>query len=284
MRLLCLLLSLFPLLISAQSRIHGTLFGGFANYYGDLQDKPFTLDQSGLAIGAGVKYEYTEHISFRTGFMYGKISADDKRNKAALQFRNLNFQSKVFEWNILAEYTLFDMHDKQLSPYAFGGLALFHFNPYTFDSLGNKHFLKPLSTEGQGLAEYPDRKPYKLTQFSIPFGLGVKFRVTDNVILGYEIGLRKTFFDHLDDLSQTYVDQAALLNAKGAKAVELAYRAGELHGGDPAYPADGTVRGGEKYKDWYYFSGVTLSFAINTRKNIFNHKGRSSVDCPVGVQ
>jgi hypothetical protein len=108
--------------------------------------------------------------------------------------------------------------------------------------------------------------------------------VTDNVVLGYEIGLRKTFFDHLDDISKTYVDEATLLNAKGAKAVELAYRAGELHGGDPAYPADGTVRGGPKYKDWYYFSGVTLSFAINTRNNIFNHKGRSSVDCPVGVK
>jgi opacity protein-like surface antigen len=284
MRLLSLLFFLFPLLTNAQTRLHGTLFGGFANYYGDLQDKPFTLDQSGLAIGAGLKYEFTDHISFRTGFMYGKIAGDDQRNRANLQFRNLNFQSKVFEWNVLAEYTLFDLHDKQLSPYAFGGLALFHFNPYTFDSLGTKYFLKPLSTEGQGLAEYPDRKPYKLTQFSIPFGVGVKFRVTDNVVLGYEIGLRKTFFDHLDDISKTYVDEATLLNAKGAKAVELAYRAGELHGGDPAYPADGTVRGGPKYKDWYYFSGVTLSFAINTRNNIFNHKGRSSVDCPVGVK
>jgi len=284
MRPLCLLLLLFPLLTNAQTRLHGTLFGGFANYYGDLQDKPITLDQSSLAIAAGLKYDFTDHLSFRTGFMYGKIGADDARNKPSLQFRNLNFQSKVFEWNLLAEYTLFDLNDKKLSPFVFGGLAVFHFNPYTFDSLGNKHFLQPLSTEGQGLAEYPDRKPYKLTQFSIPLGVGVKLRVTENVVLGYEFGLRKTFFDYMDDISKTYVDQTALLNAKGAKAVELAYRAGELHNGDPTYPADGTKRGGEEFKDWYYFSGISLSFAINSRNKLFYRRGKSSIDCPVDVR
>jgi opacity protein-like surface antigen len=284
MRPICLLLLFCPLLTNAQTRLHGTLFGGFANYYGDLQDKPITLDQSSLAFGAGLKYDLTNHISLRTGFMYGRIGADDKKNKPELQFRNLNFQSKVFEWNVLAEYTLFDLNDKKLSPFVFGGLAIFHFNPYTFDSLGNKHFLQPLSTEGQGLAEYPDRKPYKLTQFSIPLGVGVKLRVTENVVLGYEFGLRKTFLDHLDDLSTTYVDQTALLNARGPKAVELAYRAGELHNGDPTYPADGSKRGGEEFKDWYYFSGVSLSFAINSRNKHFYRKGKSSVDCPVDVR
>jgi opacity protein-like surface antigen len=281
MRLLSLLLFLFPLLTSAQTRLHATVFGGFANYYGDLQNKPITLDQSSLAISAGLKYDVTEHIAIRTGFMYGKIGGDDKRNKASLQFRNLNFQSKIFEWNLLAEYTLFDLHDKKLSPYIFGGLAIFHFDPYTFDSLGNKYFLHPLSTEGQGLAQYPDRDPYKLTQFAIPFGLGVKYRVTDRVVLGYEFGLRETFFDYLDDVSNTYVDQTALLNAKGPKAVELAYRSGELHGGDPNYPLDGTKRGGPEFKDWYYFSGVTLAIGINTNNKLFNRKGKGSVDCPV---
>ena len=284
MRTIILSLVLFPIMTNGQTRLHATLFGGFANYYGDLQNKPITLDQSNGAIGAGLKYDLTDHLAVRTGFVYGKISADDKRNKTSLQFRNLNFQSKIFEWNVLAEYTLFDLAERKLSPYAFAGLGLFHFNPYTYDSLGNKFFLRPLSTEGQGLAQYPDRKPYHLTQFSIPLGVGIKFRVTDNVILAYELGLRKTFTDYLDDVSKTYVDQSALLNAKGAKAVELAYRGGELKNGDPVYPADGTKRGGEKFKDWYYFSGVSLSIGLNTSNNFLSHRVKSSVNCPVKVQ
>jgi len=281
MRSLSLLVLFLPFILNAQTKLHGTLFGGFANYYGDLQNKQITLDQSSLAFGLGLKYDLTEHIAVRSGFMYGRIGADDEKNKASLRFRNLNFQSKVFEFNVLAEYTLFDMNRRQLSPYVFGGLAIFHFNPYTFDSLGNKHFLQPLSTEGQGLALYPDRLPYERTQFSIPMWLGVKYRITDRVVLGYEFGLRKTFTDYLDDISTTYVDQTALLNAKGPKAVELAYRAGELHGGDPNYPADGTIRGGPEFKDWYYYSGVTVTIGINTKNKLFNRKGNGSVNCPV---
>jgi hypothetical protein len=283
MKLISLLVFFCPLLTLSQTRLHADLFTGFANYYGDLQNKPITLDQSSLAVGAGLKYDWDDHLSFKSGFMYGRIGADDKRNKPSLQSRNLNFQSKVFEWNVLAEYTLFDLQTKQFSPYAFGGLAIFHFNPYTYDSLGNKFFLKPLSTEGEGLAAYPDRKPYHLTQFAIPFGLGVKFRVTNDVVLAYEFGLRKTFTDYLDDVSKTYVDETTLLNAKGPKAVELAYRGGELKNGDPNYPADGSIRGGSKYKDWYYFSGVRLTIALHTNNQFFNHPGKSSLDCPVKV-
>jgi opacity protein-like surface antigen len=283
MRLLCLLFFLCPLVTLSQTRLHADIFTGFGNYYGDLQNKPITLDQSSLAIGAGVKYDWDDHLAFRTGFMYGKIGADDKRNKPSLQLRNLNFQSKIFEWNFIGEYTLFDLHTRQFSPYGFAGLAIFHFNPYTFDSLGVKYFLRPLSTEGEGLAAYPDRKPYHLTQLSIPFGVGVKFRVTNNVVIAYEFGLRKTFTDHLDDVSTTYVDQNILLNAKGAKAVELAYRGDEIKNGDANYPADGSIRGGAKYKDWYYFSGVRISIALNTPNKFFNRPGKSSLDCPVKV-
>src|SRR5690606_13448162 len=94
----------------------------------------------------------------------------------------------------------------------------------------NKVFLKPLSTEGQGLPQYPDRKPYKLTQFAIPFGAGVKFRVSRNTVLAYEVGLRKIFTDYLDDVSTTYVDQATLLQERGRNA-------GRTHGhGLPQYP------------------------------------------------
>lgn len=79
--------------------------------------------------------------------------------------------------------------------------------------------------------------------------------------MGVEFGVRKLFTDYLDDVSTTYVDQNLLLLNRGAKAVELAFRGGELKNG-ATYPADGTQRGGNKAKDWYYFTGITASFRI----------------------
>lgn len=255
------------------------MFGGFANYMGDLQDKPLTFDQSNGALGAGLQYDLTNHFSLRTGLIYGKVGAHDKFNRPSLQPRNLNFESKIAEGNLLLDYNIFDLCIKKFTPYLFSGIALYHFNPYTADSLGEKVFLRPLSTEGEDIAQYPDRKPYKLTQFSVPFGAGFKLRVSDNVILGYEIGMRKLFTDYLDDVSTTYIDQATLLAAKGPKAVEIAYRSDELKNVTSDYPVSGTIRGGAKQKDWYYFQGITVSIGINTRNGTGWHGSRTG--CPL---
>jgi hypothetical protein len=283
MQKLWVLCLLFPVAAFSQSRVHLTIFGGMANYQGDLQGKAFTLDQSNLALGLGVKYDFTANIALRGGINYGTVEAADARNEPELRFRNLSFASRIVEGNLLLEYTLFDMEEKKISPYVFAGAAIYHFDPYAFDSVGRKVFLQPLSTEGQGLSTYPDRKPYKLTQFAIPFGAGVKFRVGYNTILAYEVGLRKIFTDYLDDVSTTYVDPFILGQERGLKAVEMSYRAGELNEGDPNYPADGTVRGGSQFKDWYYFTGFTVYIGINSNRGgggVGGRGKRGSLDCP----
>jgi len=286
MRAFLLLVLLFPLTGISQQRFHVTVFGGLANYQGDLQGKVYTVEQSNFAFGLGVKYDLTPHWAIRSGLTLASVEGDDKRNDPLLQFRNLSFRSKITEGNLLLEYTFMDIEDKKLSPYLFAGVAVYHFNPYAFDTLGNKIFLQPLSTEGQGLGQYPDRKPYKLTQFAIPFGGGIKFRINYNTVLSYEIGLRKLYTDYLDDVSTRYVDQFVLAQERGLKAVEMAYRAGEVKGGDPTYPADGTIRGGSRYKDWYYMQGLTLTIGINNGKGSFGsgrRGGRNGLDCPLPV-
>src|SRR4029079_7997167 len=133
--------------------------------------------------------------------------------------------------------------EHRFSPYLFAGLSLFHFNPYSKDALGNDVNLRSLSTEGQNLPEYPDRKMYSLNQISIPFGGGIHFAVTENITLGYEIRMHKTFTDYLDDVSKSYVDKAPLLRERGQQSVDFAFRGDELKNPLP-YPADGTKRGG----------------------------------------
>jgi len=277
MKKLILLGILVPSLLQAQ-RWHVNLFGGISNYSGDLQSKPFTLDQSYAAFGAGAQYDITRHISVLSNISLMKVGAADKYNKPDLQFRNLSFQTQILEWNVLGEYTFFDLSKKHFSPYVFAGLAVYHFDPYAFDSSGAKIYLQPLGTEGQGLPQYPDVKPYNLLQLAIPVGAGVKLRISDNVVLSYEISFRKLFTDYLDDVSNKYVDRTVLLNARGPKAVEMAYRAGELKGGNPVYPVVGTIRGGSKYKDIYYFTGIKISIAIISKKD--GYYGRGRIDCP----
>ncbi|MBS1947496.1 MAG: outer membrane beta-barrel protein [Bacteroidetes bacterium] len=280
MKRLFLLVLVFPNMVFAQW--HLNLFGGISNYSGDLQGKVFTMDQSNAGFGIGLQYDFTPHVSALSGVYYGKVGASDKFNKPILQQRNLSFQTQIFEWNLMGEYNLFDLSVKRFTPYGFAGIAVFHFNPYAYDTLGNKVYLRPLSTEGEGLAAYPDRKPYSLFQFAIPFGAGIKIRITDNVVLAYEVSFRKLFTDYLDDVSTKYVDSATLAQAKGPLAIEMSYRGNEVKGGNPNYPAAGTVRGNPKNKDWYYFTGIRVSIGLDNMINKrMNKKG--IIDCPKKV-
>jgi len=282
MKKLLLVGVLFPLFTQAQWNLN--LFGGFSNYIGDMQHRPYTTKEANGSFGLGLQYDLSAHFSLLTNFTYGKVSASDAQdNKTNNRARNLSFESKITEWNVLAEYNLFDLSEHRLTPYVFAGVALFHFDPYAFDSLGHKVYLHILSTEGEGLPQYPNRKPYSLTQFAIPFGGGIKFRISQGVTLAYEIGLRKTFTDYLDDLSTNYVDRTILLQDRGPKAVEMAYRGGELKGGAP-YPNSGAYRGSPNHKDFYYMSGIRVTIALPENTFAF-HGGhrRGVIDCPKKV-
>ena len=273
---------LLPLITRAQWNVN--LYGGFSNYIGDLQSSAYTTKQSNGSFGAGIQYDLSSHFSLLTNLTYGRVSAaDGYSNQADLRARNLNFESQLTEWNLLAEYNLLDLGAHRLTPYVFGGIAVFHFNPYSYDTSGRMVYLRSLSTEGEGLPQYPDRHSYALTQLAIPFGGGIKFRISDGVVLAYEIGMRKTFTDYLDDVSTTYVDQATLLAARGPEAVEMAYRGNELKSG-ASYPPDGTIRGGAKRKDWYYMSGLRVTIALNNHFGPATHRRHNGVlDCPKKV-
>ncbi len=44
-----------------------------------------------------------------------------------------------------------------------------------------------LRLEGQGMAEYPNSKPYKLVQKEVPLGFGFKYYLKENMYVGLEI-------------------------------------------------------------------------------------------------
>ncbi|HTR30731.1 MAG TPA: DUF6089 family protein [Puia sp.] len=273
---------LLPLITQAQWNVN--VFGGFANYIGEMQSSPYTTQQAHLAGGLGLEYDLTQHFSVLSNLTFGKVGASDMyAAQADVRARNLSFQTDISEWNLLLEYNLFSLRSHTFTPYVFAGVAVYHFNPFAYDSTGRKVYLQPLSTEGEGLPQYPNVKPYALTQMAIPFGGGIKFRISDKVVLAYEIGLRKLFTDYLDDVSGRYVDQNVLLAAKGPEAVELAYRGDELKGG-AGYPPAGTKRGSPNTKDWYYFSGIRVIIAFNARPMEEHRRHNYIMDCPKNVR
>lgn len=257
MKKLLVFLSCFPLIATAQNFYISARLGE-ANYQGDLKAKSISFSKARLLGSIGARYDLSEHITARSYFTLTSLRADDKSGTPSMQTRNLNFRTKIFDWELGAQYSLFSFNDQWWTPYVFAGIGIFHFNPYTLDSTGTKTFLKPLSTEGEGFTA--GIKDYKLTQFSIPFGFGAEYSLNEDQRLGLEFGFRKTFTDHLDDVSGDYVDETALLNARGQKAVDLAWR-GDEHGGG-SYPPAGTIRGNPKFKDAYYYVAVTYTIRL----------------------
>jgi hypothetical protein len=248
----------------AQSAYLG-IGGGFASYLGDLQIKPFLINTQdpGIALQAG--YAFNNTFSLRAGFNAGHVSAADRKNSPDLRFRNLSFESWISELNLLLEISPLSLIKGRFSPYAFGGIAVFRYNPYTTDLSGNKVYLQPLSTEGQGLPEYPYRKPYRLIQPSLPLGGGIKFAINPVLTLAIEVGYRKTFTDYIDDVSTTFIDAQVLQNHKGTQSVDLAFRTDELPNASGSYPASGSQRGDPRFNDWYTFYTTSLRISLPER-------------------
>lgn len=235
--------------------------GGFANYLGDLQQKRFSFSQVKALYSFGAAYDINDFIAIRTDFSQGHVAGDDRKGSAKMQKRNLNFESSITEVSLLGEYTWINKYSAPFVPYFFTGIGVFKFSPYSYDNAGRKVFLHDLSTEGQGLAKYPTRKTYKLTQFNIPFGGGMRYNISPSIFITGEMGVRKLFSDYLDDVSTSFVDRAELLKAKGQTAVDMAFRADEIPPYNAVYPKDGSQRG-NKDKDWYYFGQMRISFRL----------------------
>lgn len=254
---------------------HVGIFGGLSAYNGDLTDKIFPKKVINGAIGLTANYEFRDRIMFRAGLTYSVVGGADRfSDDPDLVVRNLSFETSITEFSLVGEYYLMNLYDRKYSPYVFGGLAVYHFNPYAFNGTDEKIYLKPLSTEGQGLPGYT-AKPYSLSQLAIPFGGGVKYAINDKFRIGLELGIRKLFTDYLDDVSGFYADQNDLLANRGQLAVDMSYRADEVAGGNPSYPTKGTGRGGPENNDIYYFLGLHLTYRLGGGKI-----GRS-YSCPV---
>ena len=257
-KLLALLLCCLPFMASAQHFEVG-LMGGISNYQGDLAPGSLraSFGNTHAAFGGFLRYNINNYFAVKLSANFGKISGDDAdSDDNGRKARNLSFKSNIMEFGLNIEYNILGYQpynlERVFSPYLFAGIALFNFNPKA--KLDDKWYeLQALGTEGQGLPEYPEKKVYKLTEFSIPVGIGLKYALNDTWNIGLEFGVRKTFTDYLDDVSGTYPDAGILLETKGETASALSNRSEIIKNA-------GDIRGDAGDDDWYFIGGLTISY------------------------
>ena len=249
---------------------------GITLYEGDLtvttvKDR---LDEVNLGGGAFLRYNINDFLAARFSVNFGKVSGQDEGDRAE---RNLSFTSNVLEFALTGEINILGYQPYNLSrvfsPYVFGGIAIFKFNPQA-ELDGLTYDLQPLGTEGQGLTEFPDRPFYNLTQFAIPVGLGLKYALSDALNIGIEGGIRVTFTDYIDDVSLTYPGSSVLLENRGEIAAALSDRS---FNGRTA----GAGRGNADVNDYYLFAGLTISYNF-LDNGLVGFRGRrgSKTGCP----
>jgi hypothetical protein len=244
------------------------LFLGASNYMGDLSNNGrIVLSATNPSAAIIGRYNMGEKWALKGFFGYGRIAgSDENASKDALKKRNLSFYSDIFEASAHVEFNLVRNgmiygSKRKLIPYLFTGVGLFNFNPKA-NLNGTDLELQPLGTEGQGSTTYNDREKYALTQICIPFGIGFKKKISQQLSIGLEFGARYTFTNYLDDVGGVYGDANVIGRSNGEAAKKLSDRSGELTSDGNNVFNDGDLRSNKTsdISDIYFMGGITFTY------------------------
>ena len=247
---------------------------GAAHYFGDLNTRA-SLNRIKPAIGLFFRKQFGNYVGLRIAAHYAQLGYSDQYSKNEYQkTRNLSFNSNIWELALQGDFNFFKFlpndPDYKFTPYVTLGIGLFSYDPYAYLE-GKKVFLRPLGTEGQNIG-YLGRKPYSTMAICIPFGVGIKYNITQKINLSVEVCQRFTNTDYLDDVSTTYAGTGINGDANSFPndALGLPTTAKLLQ--DRSYELDpnnllgreGRQRGWSKQKDQYIIAEIGLSFNIST--------------------
>ncbi len=263
--------------------------------------KDLNLNFTNLMKGVFITAYPADWLGFRFSMQMGELEGDDAiiNTKGVDELwrkqRNLDFRTKIseayggFEIFPLMFLNRFEEDQPRMRPYGFIGLGVFHFNPQgsLTDQNGNKtwYYLHPLRTEGEGMKEYPNIKPYSLTQVNIPMALGLKYFLSDRITVAGEFLYRKSFTDYIDDVSKFYIDPNDFNKYLSSQDAAIARQISDkMYGivtpGVTRY-APGTQRG-NPHQDDAYFS-LLLKFGVQLGEvydNMADRNAARKARCP----
>ena len=245
---------------------------GAGHYFGDLNTRAH-LNRPKIAATAFFRKNFGNYIAVRVGASFAQLGYSDIYNthNDYMLARNLSFNSNVWELALQGDFNFFRFMPGEpgynFTPYVTFGVGVFNYDPFAMLS-GQKYFLRPLNTEGQGSAQYQDRKPYGSMAFSIPLGVGFKYCINESINVGFEIVHRITGTDYLDDVSKTYVEGSLfppLPDGSPSPAYKLHDRSDEILT-EPLGATIGRQRGISTQKDQFATAIFYISFNLQSYK------------------
>lgn len=239
---------------------------GLAHYFGDLNPNS-AINRPKTAAGIFFRKQVSNYIGVRLSGDYAMLGYSDIYSSNPVQnTRNLSFNTNVWELALAMDFNFFEFHPGfegyNFTPYIGLGVGVFSFDPYAYLG-GEKYYLRPLGTEGQGSSLYPNLQPYSPIAISIPFTFGMKYALNERTNIFGEFSYRFTTTDYLDDVSGNYAPDAfpPLPDGSPSPAFLLQDRSYET---GTSIGVKGKQRGNSLQKDAFATIKIGVSFNLQS--------------------
>ncbi len=161
-----------------------------SNYIGDIGETQY-INPNDLAVGLVYKWNYSTRIVYRLDASYIRINADnaDAKNQERKNFP-FSFKNSVSELAVGIEFNYYDYSMTRegwsSTPYLILQLAI------------NTYNVVDKQTGFQTNTSNATFSTKNKVGFTIPFGIGYKTKIGNNIGIGFETKVRYTFADDLD--------------------------------------------------------------------------------------
>lgn len=248
-----LLLSIVLFQAKAQKHEVGVFLGGTngitdigrSDYVNPLPYKSRGSSLPNIPFNLGVIYKYNlnPQQSLRANLHYANFFGDDRfAIEDYRKNRGLEYSQNLYEASVLFEYNFFPINSEQESahsPYIFAGLGVFGYE----HPLYNVRNVVDANNPNVLRKEVSVREEELKFSYTIPFGVGYKYKFAYNWIVGLEVGVRPTF---IDDLDKGYAKKEDFRTENGEEVdaeIVVNHQIGDVSN-----------------RDWYVFTGITLTY------------------------
>ncbi|MCD6544536.1 MAG: hypothetical protein J7K34_08505, partial [Flavobacteriaceae bacterium] len=202
------------------------------NYIGDIGSTKYIWPNN-YAVGGIYKWNMSPHFTIRGTYTYAKISGDDtKSGNSFREARGLSFSNSLHELAGGIEYHFFKYSLSKIG---------YTQTPYILVEAAVAYYATGGSLDDDGNLIVSDPKTFN---FTIPFGIGYKMKLANNIGIAFETSFRYTFSDDIDG----YPFQE--LNNDGIPV--------DKNG----IPTDENIQINPNNNDWYVFTGITIVFGF----------------------